>query len=109
MVVALATPSSLNQNNTLSVFRYFGKHFIRFRVFGYCSQRKFNDDIFSASSRASLFAARFTVFGPQMARISQMQQSPHLGITHQNNVAALASIAAVGATTGQVFFAPEMH
>jgi hypothetical protein len=49
------------------------------------------------------------MIGTQMARIAQMQQCPHLGISHHHNIASLSTISSVRSSESNVFFPSEMN
>jgi hypothetical protein len=109
MVVALAAATTSQQDNPFAIFHNFAYNLVRLRIFGYRSQRNFNDDIFAIGAGTALPATGAAMSGTQMTLITQVQKCPHLGITDHNYITAFTAIATIGTSPGDIFFASEMH
>ena len=69
------------------------------------SARHLNDQVGRAFAVATAAAAFLTVFGEVFALVSEIGEGGEVVVDLQNDVAALAAVAAVGTARGNIFFA----
>src|SRR6218665_1961626 len=106
--IPFSASSAGRQNQFLSVFVYFACYFIGLRSSRHCTERHFQNFIFSVGSRTILRFPSITGFGATFLATFQMQERPHLRIAPQDDVSAASAVASVGAAFLHKFFAVEM-
>ena len=73
------------------------------------TERHVDIDIVAGSASQLVLASGHAIAGKQMLGVAQMKQSPKLGVTAQDDVAAATAVAAVGTALGNVFLTAEMQ
>jgi hypothetical protein len=97
-----------NQYAFFSVFGYFKVNFSRFGIPGHGPQRYIDDYILALAARAVLLASGLAITGNHMLAVFERQQSPHLGIAPQNDMASPSAISPVRASFWHKLLSPEM-
>ena len=107
--VTLAASSAFEQGASLPVFSYFSYDFSGFGVFGNCSQRNFQDDIFGVCSRAEVAAAVFSVFCGDVFAVFEADESPHLAVALHYDTSSLSAVPAVRSAFVYELFSMQVH
>ena len=107
--VAFAAASALEQHDFLLVLSDFSHLRVVLGVKSHRAKRHVDINIVASCARELVFASRNAVAGIDMFGITQMEQSPELGIAAHDDVAAATAVAAVGTAFRDVFLATEVQ
>ena len=85
------------------------QHRVVFGAIGHRTQRHIDVSIIAGSTCELVLASGHAINGIHMLGVAQMEQSPKLGVTAQDDVAAATAIAAVGAAFRDILLVAEMQ
>jgi hypothetical protein len=106
--VALSATSTLQEDYLLAVFRDIAKVLSCLSVIDHSAARHLNNLVLAILSEAFVLAARLTVTGKGVAVVAQMEQSPVVTITAQDDMATSSTIATIGTTVRTIFLTPHV-
>ena len=108
MPVAETSAASAQQFYLLAVIVHLAEKFAGVGVIDHGAAGHLHHHVGAVFSRAAVGAAALTVAGKDMAVEFQGQESPHVGIAAQYDVASAAAVAAVGSAFRHIFGSVEM-
>ncbi len=108
MPVAEAAAAAAQQLHELSVVGDLRQVVARFGVVHHRAAGHIYGYVLAVFSETAPGAAALTVAGEYVAAVFERQQRPHVAVAAQDDVAAAAAVAAVGAAFGHILGAVEM-
>ena len=108
MPVAETASAAAQQLHLLAVFGDFAEVFAAFGVEHDCAAGNFHHDIVAVFAEAAASGAAFPVAGEYVSPVFQRQQRPHVAVALEDDMAATATVAAVGSAFGNIFGAVEV-
>jgi hypothetical protein len=108
MGIAKASPASLHQNMLLVMLGDLEKKIVCFRLTGNRAQRYLNHHILPFGSGTVCPLPVIPMARKDMLAVPDMQQSPELTVSAQDDVPASAAVTSVRPSFGYEFFPPKV-